>query len=82
MHCLAQEKWRAVVHILKALVEDYAYSPQANCRKGGAPCPRCSRSGSCRPQGGAHLCHLCQLQSPGSVTFLLILLFGSLFHIF
>ena len=35
MHCLAQEKWRAVVHILKALVEDYAYSPQANCRKGG-----------------------------------------------
>ncbi|CAL5227221.1 g10142 [Coccomyxa viridis] len=30
-----EEKWRAVVHILKALVEDYAYSPQANCRKGG-----------------------------------------------
>ena len=23
------------MHILKALVEDYAYSPQANCRKGG-----------------------------------------------
>lgn len=24
-----------MVQILKALVEDYAYSPQANCRKGG-----------------------------------------------
>ena len=32
---MPQERWRAVVQILKALVEDYAYSPQANCRKGG-----------------------------------------------
>ena len=24
-----------MAHILRALVEDYAYSPQANCRKGG-----------------------------------------------
>ena len=33
--CWMQERWQAVVQILKALVEDYAYSPQANCRKGG-----------------------------------------------
>ena len=30
-----QERWQAVVQILRTLVEDYAYSPQANCRKGG-----------------------------------------------
>jgi hypothetical protein len=33
--CFLQERWRAVAQILRALVEDYAYSPQANCRKGG-----------------------------------------------
>ncbi|KAK9844103.1 hypothetical protein WJX81_004529 [Elliptochloris bilobata] len=27
--------WRAVVQILDRLTRDYAYSPQANCRKGG-----------------------------------------------
>lgn len=30
-----QGRWRAVVQILDRLTRDYAYSPQANCRKGG-----------------------------------------------
>lgn len=30
-----QGYWRAVVQILDRLTRDYAYSPQANCRKGG-----------------------------------------------
>ncbi|CAL8466856.1 g6392 [Coccomyxa elongata] len=33
---LAREgNWTSVVQILDHLIEDYAYSPQANCRKGG-----------------------------------------------
>ena len=44
-----------MVHILKALVEDYAYSPQANCRKGGllalaaAAVALADRKGVCTP---------------------------------
>lgn len=30
-----QGNWASVVQILDHLIEDYAYSPQANCRKGG-----------------------------------------------
>lgn len=30
-----QGYWSAVVQILDRLTRDYAYSPQANCRKGG-----------------------------------------------
>ncbi len=30
-----QGSWAPVVQILDRLTEDYAYSPQANCRKGG-----------------------------------------------
>ena len=30
-----QEEWQRVERILEQLTENYAYSPQANCRKGG-----------------------------------------------
>lgn len=30
-----QGNWPSIVQILDRLTEDYAYSPQANCRKGG-----------------------------------------------
>jgi vacuole morphology and inheritance protein 14 len=32
---LQQGNWSSIVQILDRLTEDYAYSPQANCRKGG-----------------------------------------------